>query len=312
MRRRNMATTKPGTGEDARSRGGRQYPFTNVSRWLRLAQAMLAVSILFGCSKNMEATLGLAKEHAEELSRITQQDVREVRQGLPLGAPHLAALFQSSAPPEDLQVVREALERARAKVQDLRVAKSTFFAVSGVDGKVLRNDQEVDRMAGQDLFRSFPELRGALQGRYVECRGSMPEASGVRDKPDGQWVAGFPVLVDAVAKGLYVTGWSWSGYAYRLEESLRDKIKGKLMDQGKGKMPLLYVYIVVDKQVFGAPVAPQVNADAIAKLSPMANVKGGATLTRALTVAGRDFGLAVAAAPNLGPNVGVAVLRSET
>jgi hypothetical protein len=197
-------------------------------------------------------------------------------------------------------------------VQDLRVAKSTFFAVTDADGRVLRTDQEVDRMAGKALFSSFPELKKALAGGYVETHGSMPEASGVQGKEDGQWVAAFPVMVGDKARGLYVTGWSWAGYAYRLETSVRDSEQSKRIERGSGKMPLLYVYVVVGDKAYGAPVSPQVNADAIVKQKPLAKLGPGRTFATTLEITGRSFALAARLTPELGPNICVSVLRSET
>jgi hypothetical protein len=203
--------------------------------------------------------------------------------------------------------VRDGLERAREKVQDLRVAKSTFFALVDPDGTVLRNDREQDLMAGKSMFAAFPELKKAAAGSYVETRGSMPEASEVKGRPDAQWIAAQPIAVDGSVKGLYVTGWSWSAYAYRLENSVR----GAARDEG-AKEPLLYVYVVVENDVYGAPISPEINAQKIAEQKPLDKIQGDAPFTAELEITGRDFGLVVRAAPALGPKVGVAVLRSET
>ena len=113
----------------------------------------------------------------------------------------------------DAAAAREALLKTRDKVQDLRVAKATFFALTDPNAIVLRNDQEQDLMATKPLLPFYPELRRALTGKYVEGRGSMPEAAGVRGRADGQWVAAQPVMVEGRVRALYVAGWSWSAYA---------------------------------------------------------------------------------------------------
>jgi len=182
--------------------------------------------------------------------------------------------------------------------------------VLDAQGTVVRNDQEQDLMVGKNAFQSFPELKKALEGKYVESQGSMPEAAAVKGT-DGQWVAAAPVTVDGKVKGLYLTGWSWSAYAYRLETALRSEVKSSLSGSND-KVPLLYVYMVVDQQAFGAPVSPEVNAQAIAGQDPLSKVQGDAAFVTTLEITGRDFGLAVKKVPALGGNVGVAVLRSET
>ena len=112
------------------------------------------------------------------------------------------------------------------------------------------------------------------------------------------------MTVDGQVRGLYVTGWSWSAYAYRLENQLRSQVRSGL---GEGdKEPLVYVYMVVEKEVYGAPVSPDVNARAVKER----NFKTPAKLE--LEITGRAFGMAYAPAPAFGPDVGIAVLRSET
>jgi len=47
-------------------------------------------------------------------------------------------------------------------------------------------------------------------------------------------------------------------------------------------------------------------------LSPLTNASASAPVSFELEIAGREFGLAVELTPDLGKNVAVAVLRSET
>lgn len=247
------------------------------------------------------------------LTETVKKDVEEVRRGLPLGAAALGAALQvDSTIMMDPKVASRALEEARRKVQDLRVAKSTFFALADLNGVVIRNDQEQDRMAGHSLFSAFPAL-GDSKSRYLETAGAMPEASGVRaPRPDGQWIAATPVLVDGAPKGLYATGWSWSSYAYRLEFALRGRIRSELAGNTGEKEPLLYVYMVVGKAAYGAPVSPEVNIKAVADLDTLSKTKGEDVFAQTIDVTGRTFGLAVKRASDLGQDVAVAVLRSET
>ena len=273
---------------------------------------LLASLTLVGCDKSKEISLAKAKEHVEALAKAATQDVAEVKNGLPAGAKYLVPLYQKEQKPaDDLSAVREALDRARGKVQDLRVAKSTFFALVADDGTVLRNDQEQDRMAGKNAFKAFPELKQALSGKYLETRGSMLEAAGVNG-PDGQWIAAAPVVVDGKTRGLYVSGWSWSSYAYRLETAARGQAKSEVMNAGSKKEPLLYVYVVVDDAAYGAPVSPEVNAKAILAEKPLEHAQGDAVFAKTVDITGRDFGLAVKRVPALGKDVAIAVLRSET
>jgi hypothetical protein len=151
---------------------------------------LLGVWLLLACTDKGELSAEKAGQHVEHLTDIIEGDVGEVRRGLPEGAKHLAQAFgDDQDPTKDPELAKQALDSARGKVQDLRVAKSSFFALVGADGNVVRNDRDVDMMAGKNLFAAFPTLESAVSGKYVEATGSMHEARGVEGKPDGQWVA---------------------------------------------------------------------------------------------------------------------------
>ncbi len=274
----------------------------------------MACLLSAGCKDEGKVSAEHATKHVQVVAKLATQDVEEVKRGLPEGVKQLLPLFKDPDKrlAEDPQRARAGLDKARRKVQDLRVAKSTFFAIAEPDGKIIRNDQEQDRMAGKNILKAFPGLKPTATGGFAETRGSMPEAAAVGgDLPDGQWVIGQGIKRDGKTVGLYVTGWSWSAYAYRLENSLRSDLRLKKEESSdkNAKLPLVYVYMIVDSEVYGAPQSPRVNAEAIKKTKPALS----ATPTSAqLEITRRAFGLATVALPVFGPDVGVAVLRSET
>lgn len=267
----------------------------------------LLMGLALGCTDEGKVSAERASAHARFLAPVTERDVKEVRDGLPKGTQYLEELWKTSDEVLDPELARDALTRARGKVQDLRTAKSTFFAVVEKTGVVVRNDLQLDMMAGKNLLAAFPQLESALDSGYAEATGSMHEARGTEGKADGQWVAASAVKREGVTKGLYVTGWAWTLYARRLEEAL----KSQLWDEEKGKKPLFYVVIVRGDQAYGTGPSPQVNLDAISKLEPLKNAKDGHFQAQ-LEITGRQFGFAAQSAPALGENVMVGVLRSET
>lgn len=272
---------------------------------------VLATALLLSsCTKTSEVSKQKARSEVELLAKAATIDVEEVRKGLPLGANQLEAFFADEKAQGDAAAAKEALETARNRVQDLRIAKSTFFLVANKRGEILRSDLQHDALASKNLFESF-DLKGALAGQYTEARGSMPEAAGVRGRADGQWAAATPVMKGNEVAGLYATGWSWSAYAYRLENQLRSTVKSEATAAGT-KQPLVYVYVVVDKEAYGAPVSPDVNAKAIKESGLMGRATGENVVDEAREIEGRDFGIALKRVPALGADVAIAVVRSET
>jgi hypothetical protein len=278
---------------------------------LRGLAAAFLLCALPECERTNQETLNRTQAHAQHLVDTAKQDTTEIRQGLPRGAEELAKHWADEPDPlTDPEAARRLLTRAHDKVQDLRVAKSTFFALASLDGMVVRNDREQDRMAGRPLFPGFPGLAKAANGDYVEALGSMPEAHGVKGKPDAEWVAAKGVKVGDAVRALYVTGWAWSSYAYRLEFSLRSQVELELRGT-RQNVPLLYVFVIVGSDVYGAPASPEVNAQTIAQRDPLAHLSPQGSFSTLLDITGRTFALGVQAAPDLAPRVAIAVLRSE-
>jgi len=277
-------------------------PLRHVPLWLGL----------LACERTDEASATRAISHARDLAAVARRDVEEIRKGLPLGAQELAKRWAADGVDllNDGDAAREALERARSKVQDLRVAKSTFFALAAKDGRVVRNDREQDLMAGVALFGAFPALADAANGRYVEALGVLSEAHGVRGKPDAEWMAAVGVDVGGELRGIYLTGWAWSSYAFRLEFSLRSRVTTEVTGK-RENVPLLYAFVLVGDAVYGAPEAPEVNAQAIAAKRPLSSLAADGSYSALLEITGRRFALVVQVVPELAPQVAVGVLRSE-
>ena len=116
-----------------------------------------------------------------------------------------------------------------------------------------------------------------------------------------------------VVRGVYVSGWSLRRFAYHLEEALKHDLLADALKSGESrtKMPLVYVFVFAGAKVYGAPVTPLVNAQALEPLALPAKTAGGDVFHQQLEITGRGYGLAARRAPKLGPDAGVAVLRSE-
>jgi hypothetical protein len=285
--------------------------------WRALASLGLAAvfaSLNAGCTDSSKISEGKAVAHAERLAKLADDDVEEVRRGLPHGAKSLGEYWNDKKDPlGDPSQARRALDRARDDNRDLAIAKSTFFALTDDKGTVLRSDQEPDQMAGKSLVASYPAINKVLAGESLETRGSMPETAGARTGGDEQWVAAAPVKdAEGKVRGVYASGWSMRRFAYHLEETLKHDLIEQAGHSGPVKLPLVYVFVFAGGKVYGAPVTPLVNGEALQALDLAGKTANGATFHQQLEITGRAYGIAAHRCPKMGADVGVAVLRSET
>ena len=276
---------------------------------LLLASSLLLLSA--GCKDQAKESATRASADVAALGALGDKDVGEVERGLPEGAKRLSALLANGADPKaDVSGVRKALLRVRRDVQDLDVAKSTFFALTDPAGLAIRNDLEEDVMAGQNLFGIFPALSKAKQG-YITTVGAFPNGS-TKNGPDEDWIAGAPVkAADGSTGAVFVTGWTWRFFARHLQESLKDQLTEAAKKTGDvGRVPVFYVAVFDKTGVYSAPLTPVVDEKALADQDlPGKTASGPAQGT--LSITDRAFGWAAMRTPRLAPDTGIAVLRSE-
>jgi hypothetical protein len=281
---------------------------------MRILLPVLVLVLVPACKDQGKIAAHHASEHVTALVTLATNDVGEVERGLPQGAKQLATLLYAKGadPHQDVAGVRTALRRIRAEVPDLTVAKSTFFALADEGGVAIRNDLEQDAMAGQNVLTIFPDLKPVLDGTtFVTAVGLFPGPPGPHG-PDRDWMAAAPVKNDAgKVVGILLTGWTFRRFANHLQESLRHDMQNALLKSGDtGKMPILYIAVFDKTGVYGAPQTPPVNEKALADADLEAKTASGPS-EGTVTISDRDFGYAAARVPKLGPDVGVAVLRSE-
>ena len=253
---------------------------------------VLASLGIAGCNESSKVSERKASAHAERLSKLVDDDVEEVRRGLPRGAKALGKIWEGHADPHaDPGSVRRALDRVRSEDRDLEVCKSTFFAITDDKGMVLRSDQEPEQLAGKNLLAAFPTLIKVLSGEGVEAVGAIPELAGARTGSDVQWLAAAPVRdVSGVVRGIYVSGWSLRRFAFHLEETLRHELIEEALKAGESRMklPLIYVFAFLEDKAYGAPVTPIVNTDAIEALDVGAKTEAG-VFHRFIEITGRPM-----------------------
>jgi len=277
---------------------------------------VLLLSHASGCTESAKISERKAIGHVERLATLADDDVEEVRRGLPRGAKALGQIWEGKGDPyAETGSVRRALDRVRTEERDLEIAKSTFFALTDDKGVVIRSDQDPDLLAGKSLVAAYPALVKVLAGEPTELRGSMPETAGARNGGDEQWVAAAPVRdTKGVVRGMYLSGWSLRRFAYHLEETLRHDLVADSLKAGESrtKQPLVYVFAFAGAKVYGAPVTPLINAQTLEGLDLLGHTDNGVVFHRQIEITGRGFGVAAKRATKMGPDVGVAVLRSET
>jgi len=71
------------------------------------------------------------------------------------------------------------------------------------------------------------------------------------------------------------------------------------------------VFVFAASKVYGAPVTPLVNAEALERLGLSTKTDQGVVFHQTLEITGRTYGVAARRAPKMGADVGVVVLRSE-
>ncbi|MEQ9321744.1 MAG: hypothetical protein RIF41_21430, partial [Polyangiaceae bacterium] len=165
----------------SRRRFGGALLIASAPAWLSLSTS--------GCRDKEEELKGKLLPALDEVLPLVDRDTKQVREGLPKGAA-LMTKHLDDEPAADLEGVKRAIESARAGVDELEVAKSTFFVFVAPDGMVLRGQTEPDLPAGKSLTDAVPDAKKFLRkgAGVVEVWGYMEGLRGVNKGGDKQWI----------------------------------------------------------------------------------------------------------------------------
>jgi hypothetical protein len=274
--------------------------------------ALTSIFAISGCEDSGKIAQEKSVKEVAKLLSIVKEDVDQMRHGLPEGAAKLGKLLEPD-PGANLAALQKAIQTARAQVKELDLSKGTFFSFADPSGVVLRSEADPDTLAGKSVVAAFPALKKALEptSGVVEAFGEMSEMRGVRTGADAQWVLAHPVKDgDGHLTGMFVTGWSFRRFAYHLEEMAKRHLVDDAQRDEKKRVPLIYVFALKGKKAYGAPVTPDVNADAVEKLDLVAKTAGGPA-AGVVDITGRAFGYAAQRTPDLADDAGIAVIMSE-
>src|SRR5882762_3621584 len=128
---------------------------------MALGRACLVLAWLFvvACAESSKVSERHAMAHVDRLAKLADDDVDELRRGMPRGAKALGPIWAGKADPHaDPGSVRRALDRVRNEERDLEISKSTFFAITDDKGAILRSDQEPDQLVAKSLLSDFTGL----------------------------------------------------------------------------------------------------------------------------------------------------------
>jgi len=280
--------------------------------WLVSLIVPAIVATLPACedtSKQQEQAAGYV---LDKLVPVANEDAAQVRRGLPEGAKKLGEVVDTD-PGANLVALQKAVRGARASVKDLDIAKSTFFTFVDTTGIALRSEADPDLLAQKSVLSSFPALKKGLEpsAGVVEAWGEMQEMRGVRTGPDTQWVAAHPVKdKEGQVKGMFVTGWSFRRFALHLEEMAKRELLDQAAREKQKKVPIVYVFLVREGKAYGAPVTPDVNAQAVEGLDLATKTQSG-PYRGSIEITNRSFGVAAQRMPDLGEGTILSVIASS-
>ncbi len=282
-----------------------------AARLVVLPFALVSLGLV-GCDDGKKLSEREAAEEVERIAPVVKEDVEQIRKGVPAGAAKLSEKTDPDTLCNDA-ALQKAIAQSRAQVKELDTAKSSFFAMADITGKVLRSEDNLDLLAHHNVIAAFPGLKKALDpaSGTVEAFGEMAEMRSFKTGQDLAWVLVHPLKDEKGLKGLFVTGWSFRKYANYLDDQARRHMVAASAKAEKKTVPIAYVFILKGTKAYGSMLlSADVNAQAIEGLGILektatAPYKGNIEIT------GRTFGVAAQRTPELGDDAAVVVLLSE-
>ena len=272
----------------------------------------LCIAVLTGCvscDSTEETQAKIQQEHLLRVRALVIKDIESHRDGVSLAADKLSPGFVLRDPKTREREMRAALkflQDPRKGIEAFVASPMTFLAAVGSDGVVIARDRKPDRMKGQDYGVRFDVVARALKG---SANVGLGEFFAKDPKEPSSWSILFaaPSARKGKMVGAAVVGIPLSRMAQRLSRQLRVENAAEIQ-RGLG----LWTYLYKGDRIFHWDTPPELDA-----LLPSGEERAGKLAASPegfmgeVRVHGALFVYGVFPLPELGPDVGVLIFRSE-
>ncbi len=275
---------------------------------LAFALASVLASGASGCESSEHARGVIQQDLVPEITRLVHEDLMRAEVGLTAASERLARGFAVEDPERRARELRTALtlltEPPRG-IAELMISPMTFIAVVDHDGVVICRDREPDPMAGQNVGEMFPHVRRALsEGVRTRALVEWPNLD-PSEPPAVIMVHAVPVFRRGEVIGAVIAGTPLWRTAQRLTRQLQAEAAGE-----RGAIVWVYLYRGDALYHHGTPEnLDTIVPDRAAREAGFARSPNG--FTGDVIQFGRSFSYGVVPLPEIAPDVGFVVWRSD-
>ena len=273
---------------------------------------VVAVVFCVGCdlSGSTERTREqLRNAHLPRIQELVHNDIEQHQAAVDQAADKLTPGFRLADPARQEREMRAALrvlQDARKGIPAFVASPMSFLAAVDAEGVVVARDRNPDRMKGQDFQSRFEVVAEALQGSSGMALGEF-FAKDPTQASSWSILFAAPADRDGEVEGAVLVGIPLSRLAQRLSRQLRVESAAEI-EKGLG----LWVYLYKGDRVFHWDTPPDVD---VALPDPERRSQGLASSPNGfedkVRITGELYLYGVYPLPELGPDVGVVVFRSE-
>ena len=275
--------------------------------WLATVAAWLGCNLSASTEHTREK---LRNAHLPRIHELVQRDVEAHRGAVEQAGDKLTPGFglkDTDRREREMRSALRVLQDPRRGIEAFVASPMSFLAAVDRDGVVVARDRNPDRMKGQDFKTRFQVVAGALEGRPGMALGEFfaedPEAP-------SSWSLLFAAPADknGQVEGAILAGIPLARLAQRLSRQLRVENAGEI-EKGLG----LWVYLYKGDRIFHWDTPPEVDAalpDAARRREGLRSSSTG--FEDKARVTGELYLYGVYPLPEIGPDVGVVIFRSES
>lgn len=284
----------------------------SLTHSLPLVTALVSLlGLLPACETAEHAQHVIHDQHVPRIVSLVHEDIMRAETGTEAAAERIGRGFSVEDPEQRQREMRVALAHLTEPprgIPELMISPMSFIAVVGADGIVIcRNELpgQPDPMAGQNVGEMFPHIHRALT-EGVSTRAVVEWPSLNPDEPAAVlMVHAAPTYYRGQRTGAVITGTA----LWRTAQRLTRQLQAETADEG-GTILWVYLYRGDTLHHRGTPAdLDTIVPNAAAREAGLARSPGGFTGEEAQF--GRWYAYGVVPLPEIGPDVGFVVWRSD-